>query len=538
VIKHLASRRYLVQFDARRLPQVFCDVLVIGSGVAGLRCAIEAARHANVLIVTKDAPAEGNTHYAQGGIAAVTASDDSFDAHVKDTAQVGQGLCDLAVVRRVIEEAPARLRELMTWGACFDADENGVALTREGGHSHRRIVHAQGDATGAEVEKVLLAHVKQRANIQVVDQAFALDIVTHEGRCVGAILFDKRWGYMLIWARQTVLATGGAGRTYRETTNPPVATGDGLAIAYRAGAELCDMEFMQFHPTTLYVAGASRALISEAMRGEGAILVNSRQERFMEKYHPRGELAPRDVVSRSILQEMKQAKTTHVFLDCRHIGRDHLIKRFPGIRDLCAQFGIDITRDAIPVRPSAHYMVGGVAVGENGRTAVPGLLACGEVACTGLHGANRLGSNSLLEGMVYGYHAGEEAGRCAAEDASLVSRYDLTSALKESGEGAIDLADVRNSLRALMWRNAGIERTGTGLEEAERMIDFWCRYVMRQEFSDREGWELQNMLTVAKIMTVAARRREESRGVHFRADFPEIDDEHWKRHTKIRREEG
>lgn len=536
--KHLEPRRYLVRFDTRRLPHVFCDVLVIGSGVAGLRAAIEAAKQTNVLLVSKRALEESNTKYAQGGIAGVLSPDDDFASHIHDTLVAGQGLCDPDVVREVIENAPARIRELIGWGASFDEEQGKISLTREGGHSRPRIIHARGDATGLEVAKTLLARVAATPAIQRVDHAFLIDLLTHEGRCVGAVIADNRWGQMLIWARQTILATGGAGHIYRETTNPETATGDGLAAAYRAGAELRDLEFMQFHPTTLYVAGAGRELMTEAMRGEGGLLRNSAGDRFMPKYHPEAELAPRDVVSRAILLEMKEHNSTHVFLDMRHIPRDRLHKRFPNIRKLCAEFGIDIHRDMIPVRPSAHYTVGGVTADIKGRTTVPNLFACGEAAAAGLHGANRLGSNSLLEGLVFGQRAGHAAASAAAEAKGEISHYRIQSVLEQPKHGDIDIVDVENSLRSLIWRNVGIERTEKGLTETQRMTNFWCRYVMDKEFSASNGWELQNMLYVAMLMTHGALRRTESRGVHHRLDFPQPNDAEWRRHVTVRRGES
>jgi len=385
------------------------------------------------------------------------------------------------------------------------------------------------------VERALVETVRKIDRIHVIEKAFVQDLLTDDGQCVGAIMVAAGEGPRVLRASQTVLATGGAGRLYRETTNPPVATGDGLAMAYRAGAELRDMEFFQFHPTTLYVAGASRALISEAVRGEGGVLRNALGERFMPHYHPKAELAPRDVVSRSIVQEMWHTRKTCVYVDLRHLPKKKVRKRFPRIAALCADFDINIAEDLIPVRPSAHYMVGGVVVDAHGRTAIDGLYACGEVTSTGLHGANRLGSNSLLEGLVYGCRVGEEAGSEAARKkpreaaVSIRSGFDVRS-------GRIDVEDVRNSLRSLVWRNVGIERAEPYLEQAENMVDFWCSYVMRKEFEATPGWELQNLLTIAKIVTASARQRKETRGVHYRTDYPERNDKHWQKHTVIRRE--
>jgi L-aspartate oxidase len=503
--------------------------------VAGLRAAQEAAHYGDVLLVTKDRLEESNTYYAQGGVAAALAKDDSPEKHVQDTLRVGQGLCDEPVVRSVLEEAPERVRELVDWGAPFDRDGEALALTKEGGHSRRRIVHARGDATGEAIEVTLARRVRETQEIRVVEQAFCLDLITDADACVGAIILDARWGKMCIAARRTVLATGGAGNLFRETTNASVVTGDGLAMAFRAGAALRDLEFMQFHPTTLYLAGASRALISEAVRGEGGYLVNKAGERFMVGVHPDAELAPRDVVSRGALREMTRTGATCVYLDLRHLGDRKLAKRFPGIRDLCAQFDIDIARDLIPVRPSAHYFVGGVAVDLEGRATVRDLFACGEVASTGLHGANRLGSNSLVEGLVYGRRAGRAAGEDAAREPGDQLRLRESPSRPHARTEPLNVSDVRNSLRALMWRQVGIERDGDEMEDAGRMLSFWCRYVMDHEFGDPAGWELQNMLTVATLMARSALLRRESRGVHYRRDFPESNDAEWRRRITVKR---
>jgi L-aspartate oxidase len=339
-----------------------------------------------------------------------------------------------------------------------------------------------------------------------------------------------------VWAKQTILCTGGAGQVYRETTNPDVATGDGHALAYRAGAELRDMEFMQFHPTVLYIAGSSRNLITEAMRGEGALLVNRSGERFMPQYDERAELAPRDVVSRAIVTEMERTRHPNVYLDLSHLDPKRVRSRFPGIAAVCAEFGIDITRDRIPVRPGAHYMIGGVTVDHGGRTTLPGLWAAGEVTSSGLHGANRLASNSLLEGLVYGAHAGELASRAAQTIADDFRGLPLSNAAREDVAEPLDLADIRNSLKSLMWRDMGVRRDRVGLAEAAEMIDRWCGYVLNRQFSSPLGWQLQNMLCVARLMTRAALGREESRGVHLRADFPKTDNERWRRHISFRRE--
>jgi L-aspartate oxidase len=535
--KHLEPRRFLLSFDSRELPHRFVDVLVLGSGVAGLSSALAAARHAEVLLVSKAELRESNTEYAQGGVAAVFGPPDSFESHIADTLAVGQGLCVPEVVDLVVREGAQRVHELIAAGAVFDSEDGQFNVTREGGHSHARILHAHGDATGAEIERSLLHQVRDCPRIHCLEHTYVVDLLTDHGECLGAILSNQTQGLTLVWAKQTILATGGLGQVYRETTNPEVATGDGIAMAYRAGAVLADMEFIQFHPTTLYIAGASRWLISETVRGEGAKLINRHGERFMPRYHPAAELAPRDVVSRAILAEMRATGATHVSLDLRHLEPDHVRERFPTIARTCAEFGLDIAEDLIPVRPSAHYTIGGARIGTDARTSLARLSACGECAGSGLHGANRLGSNSLLEGLVFGHRAGENAGRAAASRAEEAKPRSIRSDLPPFHKAGLDLRDIANSLKSLMWRNVGIERNEEMLGEAEESIDFWCGYVMPHEFAFRGGWELQNMLTLAKLVTVAARRRCESRGVHFRSDFPNLDDTHWKTHITFQRPE-
>ena len=528
-MNHFEDRRYLASFDASLMPQVFSDVLVIGAGVAGLRAAAAAAAHTRVMVIAKAELEVSNTRQAQGGVAVALGREDSCVSHCADTLAVGQGLCDPAIASAITDAAPARIRELVEWGGAFDEEDGELALTLEGGHSMARIVHAYGDATGREVGETLLRRVKQEPNIQLMEKAFVIDLLVndHDG-CLGAVIQQERHGLILVWAKQTILASGGAGRMFRETTNTSIATGDGVAMAYRAGAELCDLEFYQFHPTALYIAGAARALISEAVRGEGGLLLNARNERFMPKYHKLAELAPRDTVSRAIVSEIRETGHTCAYLDVRHVPADKLKKRFPSICNLCEQFDLDITRDLVPIRPAAHYMIGGVRTSLNGTTSIPRLKACGEVACTGFHGANRLGSNSLLEGLVVGYHAGDEAGRAASEEEGEPRRPNLKGCVETEKRDPIDVGDVTNALRAVTWRSLGIERNRFHIEEAIHMLQFWGRYVMDKEFHNPAGWELQNVLFVARLMADAALMREESRGVHYRTDFDAMNDENWR----------
>src|SRR3954471_14242274 len=394
--------RYLVSFDPKRIPHHFADVLIIGGGIAGLRAAMQIDPRLSLLVITKDTMEQSNSAFAQGGIASVIDPEDNFASHVDDTLIAGANLCDREVVEMVVSEAPEHIQQLIDWGTKFDREQGELQLGREGGHSHRRIVHALGDATGFEIMRAIIQRVRGQQDAQVWTNTFTIDLLTHEGLCRGALVWHAQHGRTFIWAKETLLCTGGAGQIFRETTNPEVATGDGHALAYRAGAELRDMEFMQFHPTVLYIAGGSRSLITEAMRGEGARLIDSTGRRFMPDYDERGELAPRDVVSQAIVAQMEKTRQPSVFLDLSHLEADRVRKRFPGITRTCAEFGIDIATDPIPVRPGAHYMIGGVTVDHDGRTTLPGLWAAGAVTSSGLHGANRLASNSLLEGVVYG----------------------------------------------------------------------------------------------------------------------------------------
>jgi L-aspartate oxidase len=534
----MLTPRYLVPFRPRELPHFFTDVLIIGGGLAGLRAANAIDRKLNALVVTKDAIQQSNSSYAQGGIAGVMDPDDRFEEHVNDTLIAGGTLCDPAVVDMVIREAPQRIQELIEWGTHFDEAAGKITLGREGGHSKSRIVHALGDMTGREVMRAVIQRTLQQPNVRVWENTFTIDLLTCEGACRGAIVANRHGEKMLVWARQTILATGGCGQVYRESTNPPVATGDGHALGYRAGAQLRDMEFIQFHPTVLYIAGGSRSLITEAVRGEGGWLVDKDGHRFMPEYDPRAELAPRDIVSQSIVTQMEKTRHPCVYLDVTHLDRDFVKKRFPGIAAACLQFGIDITRDKIPVRPGAHYMIGGLTIDEHGQTTIPGLWAAGEVSSSGLHGANRLASNSLLEGLVYGAHAGAAASEAALAQETDYRVYPLENAVVAPPAEPLDLADIRNSLKSLMWRNCGVRRDRELLDEALETVDGWRRYVLARQFDDTHGWELQNMLTLSRVMIQAALLREESRGVHLRVDYPRIDDARFNNHLWFERQES
>lgn len=525
----MSANRHLVSFDAQQTFHRFTDILVIGAGIAGLRAALEVPPPLSVLVVTKDRVTESNSSYAQGGIAGVRSPDDSFENHINDTLVAGDGLCHREIVELVIRGAPAQIEKLVACGTNFDREANGeLALTREGGHSHRRIVHALGDSTGFEVMRAIIATARNAPNVTLWDDTFTIDLLTHEGKCVGAVVARNGVGKFLIWAKQVILASGGCGMVYRETTNPPVATGDGMAAAYRAGAELRDMEFMQFHPTVLYVAGSARYLISEAVRGEGAYLRDVNGERFMPGADPRGELAPRDVVARAIFRTMEKTQHPNVYLDLSHLDPAMVLRRFPGINRVCRGFALDIRKDMIPVRPGAHYMLGGLTVDSHGRTSLPGLWAAGEVTSSGLHGANRLASNSLIEGLVFGTLCAQGAAEIARRSPHNLNALPLKNIIPVADiDDRLDIADLTASLRSLMVRKMGIVRERARLLEAQHDVEFWCRYVLRREFDSRAGWELQNLLTVARLMIDAALRRDESRGTHFRSDFPLRDDAGW-----------
>lgn len=506
----------------------FTDFLVIGSGVAGLRAAIELAPLGEVTVVTKDIPTESSTEYAQGGIAVALSDEDEVGIHYEDTLRAGDGLCNEEAVRILVEEGPLRIMELIEWGAQFDKEGSKLAFTQEAAHSKRRILHAHGDSTGKELERVLLNKVKTFKTVRQYPHAFTLDLIVEDNECTGAwILKLKEQKVIAILARAVLLATGGAGQVYERTTNPLVATGDGMAIALRAGAILRDMEFVQFHPTALYLKDAPNFLLTEAMRGEGAILRNVHEEPFMKRYTPMAELAPRDIVSRAIISEMVRTGSSHVYLDLRHMSTDFVKKRFPTIYRTCLGFGIDITKDLIPVSPAAHYIMGGVKTDLDGRTNIRGLYAAGEVACTGVHGANRLASNSLLEGLVYGARAG-----MAAEERIKVKIKDKVS--KDFRFNKIDpdkLKEIKAELRRLMWEKVGVIRCGRSLEEAMDRLKEW-KELTEWDYLTREESELKNMLTVAELITLSALERKGSVGAHYRTDFKEKG-ENWQRHVEI-----
>jgi len=504
------------------------DFLVIGGGIAGLRAAIDLVGHGHVLLLTKASGTESNTGYAQGGVAAAIGPDDSPALHLADTLEAGAGLCDSDAVEVLVNEGPRYVRELIAWGAAFDSDEHGEpALGREGAHSVRRVLHAR-DATGREIARTLWSHLQGHASLEVVDHALATRLIVDDGECLGVELLHADGSVASVRANAVLLATGGAGQVFAETTNPAIATGDGVAMAWRAGARVGDLEFVQFHPTVLHVAGAPRTLISEAVRGEGARLLNSDGERFMERYDPRGELAPRDVVATAMVREAARTGRS-VCLSMAHMDAAWVRERFPGITAICRAAGLDIAHDALPVSPAAHYMCGGVDTDLEGRTSIVRLFAAGEVASTRVHGANRLASNSLLEGLVFGARA---AAAMRQPETPCRLPFAMTSGASGEPVGSSVAITPEEDVPALMWRDAGLVRSagplGHLVPRLEALAAF--RELTLERSRTPDAWRQANLARVGALIARAALRRQESRGGHRREDFPERNDLHWKVH--------
>jgi L-aspartate oxidase len=517
------------------------DIIVIGSGIAGLYTSIEASTHFKVTIVNKSSLEECNTKYAQGGIAAAIGPFDSPNLHYSDTVKAGAGLVDPVAARILVDEAPDRIADLISLGVAFDTIDGEITLAREGAHTLPRVLHSGGDATGANIEQTLSSHVRKNSQINIFENHLATEILVEDGRACGikAVDYNTR-SEIELRGNYIVLATGGGGMLFKQTTNPSVATGTGVSIAYFAGALVSDMEFVQFHPTALCMPGAPRFLISEAVRGEGGILRNVRGEPFAHNYHPDGELAARDIVSRAILAEMGKTKSDHVYLDVTHLPRKQIVTRFPSIYRFCVEHGLDITKDMIPVAPAAHYMIGGVKTNIWGETNIKGLFACGEVACTGVHGANRLASNSLMETLVFGKRIVKRIVSGDQWDGSTPEPNDMVTPLvtyvrqpsKDERKLKVEVSDKELSLtnlQELMWEDVGIVRSGGNLEKAVGQLSKWFLDNKNEENTSPQSIELKLMSTVALLISIAALIRTESRGTHYRSDYP-AESETWKKH--------
>ncbi|MEF3254574.1 MAG: L-aspartate oxidase [Deferribacterales bacterium] len=499
------------------------DYIVLGSGVAGLKAALELAKYGSVAIITKSILGEGSTEYAQGGVAVVLSDDDDIFLHYEDTINAGDGLCDKNAVLTLVEEGPKYIRELIAFGAKFDMHGEHFDFTREAAHSVNRIIHASGDATGHEIVRTLKEAVNNVKNIDKIENHFAVDLIVKNNKVHGIITLNELNNqYEIFYSKAIILATGGAGRIFKRTTNPEVSTGDGMAIAFRANATLKDMEFYQFHPTALHLKNAPAFLLSESMRGEGAILKNIHGERFCQNYHPMAELAPRDIVSRSIFFEMMKTGAEHVYIDLTHLDKDFVKNRFPKIYSTCISYGIDITKDMVPVSPAAHYYMGGINTDLWGRTNIENLYACGETACTGVHGANRLASNSLLEGVVFG----SRSAKAAIIDTKQQSIIEIEPDIKDH-INLDNLEDTYSEVQDLMWKNASIVRNNESLTKTISYLKDKLNKIDDRLPSSRRCGELKNIITVSLLLSIAALTRKGSKGAHYRSDYPDKIEESW-----------
>jgi len=510
------------------------DFIVVGAGIAGLRASVELASAGRVLCLAKREVTESNTQYAQGGIAAALSDDDEVRLHLEDTLKAGDGLCNQEAARILVEEGPHRIEELIEWGTEFDRAGAKIAFTREGAHSRSRVLHAHGDSTGREISRALYLKAGAIKPILFREFEFTTDLLVREGRVAGVRVLDQAGQLHEIHAGAVLLATGGLGHVYSDTTNPAVATGDGVAMAYRAGADISDMEFVQFHPTALYLKGAPRFLLSEALRGEGAYLRNLELKRFMPKYHELAELAPRDVVARAITHELELVKRPDaaVYLDLTHLNAARVRERFPMIYSTCMNYNIDIATELVPVRPAAHYAMGGVRTDLWGRTSLPGLYAAGEVACTGVHGANRLASNSLLEGLVYGARAAAKMRDEVRRERTKPSMAPSQAPAGASNGQSTELEKLIKKVQTLLWEKVGVVRDGKALQQVVPQL----RELQGQlpPAVDRRSHEAANLLQAGLLIARSALAREESRGAHYRLDHPLSDDRRYRKHSVVR----
>ncbi len=509
------------------------DFIVVGAGIAGLRASVELASAGRVLCLAKCEVTESNTQYAQGGIAAALSDDDEVRLHLEDTLKAGDGLCNEEAARVLVEEGPPRIEELMEWGTEFDRAGAKIAFTREGAHSRSRVLHAHGDSTGREIGRALYLKAAALKPITFREFEFTTELLVEDGRVAGIRVLDQAGQLHEIGASSVLLATGGLGQVYSDTTNPAVATGDGVAMAHRAGAEISDMEFVQFHPTALYLKGAPRFLLSEALRGEGAYLRNLELKRFMPKYHELAELAPRDVVARAITHELELVKRPDavVYLDLTHMNGERVRKRFPMIYATCMQYNIDIASELVPIRPAAHYAMGGVRTDLWGRTSLPGLYAAGEVACTGVHGANRLASNSLLEGLVYGARAADEMRQHMRPRSKRASGLSTTVAATNSNGQAAEVEKLIRKVQSLMWQQVGVVRDGKALQQVVPELRSLQSLIPRT--GHRRCYEAINIVETGLLSTRSALAREESRGAHYRLDHPLKNDAKYRKHSVV-----
>jgi L-aspartate oxidase len=504
------------------------DFIIIGSGIAGLYAALKLSELGKVIVLTKEKIQDSNTQYAQGGIAVVMNEEDSWQLHMKDTLQAGAGLCNYKNVEILVKEGPKQVNNLISLGMQFDKVNGRLDYTREGAHSQRRILHAGGDATGKEIQKTLIKLVRSKSNIEIKENMFAIDLLINEkneNKIDGILSWDKEGKkYVAYYGKSTIISSGGCGQVYKNTSNPEVTTGDGIAMAYRAGAEISDMEFVQFHPTTLYNPNGQSFLISESVRGEGAILRNSNGERFMTSYHEMADLAPRDVVARAILNEIKKGSKPFVWLDATSLGADYIEKRFPTIFNTVLEYRFDMRKEWIPVVPAAHYLMGGIKTDSFGRTNLENLYACGEAACTGVHGANRLASNSLLEGLVFANRVFE-----SIKSNESLNRYEVKDIknVKPYKKSSLSLDGIQEKLKDKMTNYAGLIRNEDDLKKLIVWIKKNLYSISNEEYFNEELWKTKNMLTVGLLITNAALLRNESRGAHFRSDYPKQLDE-WK----------